>query len=170
MPVRGASRKPESLEGIERTLAEMGLSPALEVDVDRVGRSVLKHESRGALSARLKYDKITYREPGTRHEESEVEFEIGGAEDHDAAPRAPRVSDYYNFLRDFMNQCRDAALLNEIGWIINAKYFAGLIRLGLDREIHPSYALSACRPHRGPCAAGCRAARNWAAQARPTQR
>jgi inorganic triphosphatase YgiF len=135
MPVRSAASRPESLERIERTLAKMGLNPVLEVDVDRIGWSVQKGGSRGELIARLKYDKITYREPGARYGESEAEFEVAGAEEHDAAPRALRVGEYYNFLRDFMDQCRDAALLNEIGWVINAKYFAGMIRLGLHKEI-----------------------------------
>ena len=135
MSVRRVGRRPKSLERIDRTLSEMGLNPVLEVDVDRIGWSVLKGGSRGDLIARLKYDKITFREPGATHGESEVEFEVAGAEEHDAAPRALRVSEYYNFLRDFMDQCRDAVPMNEIGWEINAKYFAGLIKLGLHKRV-----------------------------------
>jgi inorganic triphosphatase YgiF len=137
--VKGAERRPESLERIERTLSKMGLHPVLEVDVDRIGWSVLKGGSRGELIARLKYDKISFRKPGDKHGESQVEFEVAGAEDHDAAPRALRVSEYYNFLRAFTDQCRDSVPMNKIGWEINAKYFTGLIKLGLEKRIPDWY-------------------------------
>ena len=137
--IRRAQRKPESLESIERTLSEMGLHPALEVDVDRIGWSVLKGGPRGELIARVKYDKISFRKPGDRQGESQVEFEVAGAEDHDAAPHALRVSEYYNFLRSFTDQCRNTVPMNKIGWEINAKYFAGLIKLGLQKKIPDWY-------------------------------
>ena len=133
--VRKAKSQPESLEHIERTLSDMGLNPILEVDVARIGWSVLKEGARGDLVARLKYDKISFCKPGDRHGESQVEFEVAGAEDHHAAPRSLRVSEYYNFLRAFTDQCREFVPMNRIGWEINAKYFAGLIKLGLQNRI-----------------------------------
>ncbi len=139
MSVTRAGRRPQTLKRIDRTLSEMGLKPVLEVDVDRIGWSVQKGRPRGDLIARLKYDKITYRGPGAAYGESDVEFEVAGAEDHDAAPRALRVSEYYNFLRAFMDQSRDAAPMSEIGWVINAKYFAGMIKLGLQKGVPPWY-------------------------------
>jgi hypothetical protein len=117
----------------------MGLHPVLEVDVDRVGWSVQKEGSRRELIARVKYDKITFRKPGGGHDKSHVEFEVAGAEDHDAAPRSLRVSEYYNFLRAFANQCRESVPMSKIGWEINAKYFTGLIQLGLNQEIPDWY-------------------------------
>jgi len=157
--VRKAERQPRSLESIERTLSDMGLRPVLEVDVDRVGWSVLKGGSRGDLVARLKYDKITYCKPGDRHGESQVEFEVADAEDHDAAPRSLRVSEYYNFLRAFTDQCRESVPMNKIGWEINAKYFAGLIKLGPHKGMPDWYGTlrtqAASEPmRRGPPADG----------------
>jgi adenylate cyclase class IV len=131
--------RPESLKRIEKTLSEMGLKPTLEVDVDRVGWSVLKAGTRGELIARLKYDNISFRAPGDKRGESGVEFEVAGAEDHDAAPRALRSGEYYTFLRAFTDQCRESARMNKIGWEINAKYFSGLIKLGLHHTVPDWY-------------------------------
>lgn len=137
--VKKPKKQPESLERIEKTLSDMGLKPVLEVDVDRVGWSVLKQGARGELIARLKYDKITFRAPGDKRGESEVEFEVAGAEDHDAAPQALRSGEYYSFLRAFTDQCRESARMNRIGWEINAKYFAGMIKLGLHHQVPEWY-------------------------------
>jgi inorganic triphosphatase YgiF len=130
-----AERQPKSLAYVERMLSDMDLKPVLEVYVDRIGWSVLKGGPRGDLVARLKYDEISFRKPGDSHGESQVEFEVAGAEDHHAAPRSLRVSEYYNFLRAFTDQCRESVPMNRIGWEINAKYFAGLIKLRLHNEI-----------------------------------
>jgi adenylate cyclase class IV len=138
-PVEIPKTRPESLKRIEKILADMGLKAALEVDVDRVSWSVLKRDERSELIARLKYDKITFRAPTSKRGESEVEFEVAGAEDHDAAPSALRRDEYYTFLRAFTDQCRETARMNKIGWQINAKYFAGMIKLGLQHEVPDWY-------------------------------
>jgi adenylate cyclase class IV len=137
--VKTPKRRPGSLERIEKVLSDIGLRPALEVEVDRVGWSVLKGGARGELIARLKYDKITFRAPGDKRSEVGVEFEVAGAEDHEAAPRALRSGEYYTFLRAFTDQCRESARMSKIGWEINAKYFAGMIKLGLQHEIPDWY-------------------------------
>lgn len=136
---KNPKRRPESLVRIERVLADMRLKPVLEVDIDRVGWSVSKNRERGELIARLKYDKIAFRAPGGKREEIGVEFELAGAEDHDSAPRALRRSEYYTFLRAFTDQCRESARMSKIGWEINAKYFAGMIKLGLQHEVPDWY-------------------------------
>jgi hypothetical protein len=64
---------------------------------------------------------------------------VAGAEDHDAAPRALRRSEYYTFIRAFTDQCRESARIPKIGWEINAKYFAGMIGLGLQHEVPDWY-------------------------------
>lgn len=142
----GPKKHPGSLDRIAKPLAAMGLRPVLEVGVDRVAWSVLKAGAqkapkgvRGELIARLKYDKITFYRPGDKHGQAEVQFEVAGAEDHEAAPRILRRGEYYTFLRAFTTQCRKSAETAKIGWEINAKYFEGMIKLGLHRELPDWY-------------------------------
>lgn len=139
--MKKSKKKPSSLDRIGKTLEGMGFKPALEVDISRVSWSVWKggdqrnpRSTRGELIARLKYDEITFRRPGEKRGEQDVEFEVAGVEDHEGAPRILR-RDYYAFLYAFTAQCRESADMKNIGWQVNAKYFEGLVKLGLHYEL-----------------------------------
>lgn len=144
---------PERMDQAETVLARMGLHRSLETSIVRtawVVERVLTDAAPGSPAqaehvAKLKYDRVTYRVPGSEDRAGgpvrdpdrqrpplrDVEFEVTGVEDETAAPQSLQHDSYHSFLALFVEACAHVATDRQADQRISAKYFNGLVRLGV---------------------------------------
>ncbi len=139
--IRGLSRveAPADFGHLRESLVESGLQESLEVDVSRSSWIVDRASGIDVFSvpdfrnriAKVKYDRVTYRHPGTSNPLSHFEFEVTGVEDEDAAPNSLRRDSFQAFLGDFVEVCADRTNGGLVDRRTSAKYFYGLTELGI---------------------------------------
>ncbi|GAA3559648.1 CYTH domain-containing protein [Kribbella ginsengisoli] len=130
---------PDTLDAL---LEAAGFVPALDIEVVRTSwvvekipvDSVSTLRPIGERVTKLKYDRVKYSIPGKPQSAINArEFEVTGVEQHDASPTSLLRDSYQTFLALFVEQC--AHLTGEdVEQRINAKYFSGLLVLGLVKS------------------------------------
>jgi adenylate cyclase class IV len=142
IPLRRDAPRLESLDAVERTLGAAGIVPSLRVTINRTAWTIEKGEADKASNltplgervAKLKYDRITFRKPGDSIAASAQEFEVTGVEQDDASPPVLLADAYQTFLAAFVENCVYATGgKGGVDQRINAKYFSGLISLGIRK-------------------------------------
>lgn len=130
------------LLNIEAALRALGLRRVLEIDIVRlpwlVSRIDQQRKWRSESTnhvAKVKYDHITYRRPGdAQNILRDVEFEVAGVEDESAGLKEAQISAYETFLGQFVEACIHASSDGKAIKRISAKYFHGMLGLGIVGE------------------------------------
>ncbi len=131
----------ESLDTVQAALQKVGLTPSLHISLSRTAWAVEKASALptsglaplGERVAKLKYDKVTCHPPGETRSVTTREFEVTGVEQDDTSPAVLLNEAYQTFLASFVEACARNTSGN-VDQRINAKYFNGLIALGLVKE------------------------------------
>ncbi len=129
-------------DSLDELLLAAGFIPALDIEVTRTSW-VVEKVTAGSSSplrpigdrvAKLKYDRVRYADPARRRQSVQVrEFEVTGVEQHDESPTILLRESYQSFLALFTEMC--VHLTGEgVEQKTNAKYFAGLLAVGLVRS------------------------------------
>ncbi len=154
-----AQGDPGGMAEVEGVLARMGLQRSLETSIVRtawVVERLVPDPAPGSPVpaehvAKLKYDRVSYRNPGAperrrrlgaaaalaasadrrRSSVADVEFEVTGVEDDTAAPSSLQQDSYHSFLGLFVEACAHVAGDRQADQRISAKYFNGLAKLGV---------------------------------------
>lgn len=139
--IRAASERP-SLASIEATLVSLRMQRVLDVDIVRLPWLVSRVDpQRGWRSdhashiAKVKYDQIIYHRPGDDDNVvRDVEFEVAGVEDEGAGLLEAEIAAYETFLNQFAEACAHASANGNAIKHISAKYFHGMLGLGIVKQ------------------------------------
>jgi adenylate cyclase class IV len=140
-PITGDIR---GVDEAQNFLSGAGFHPMLEVEVERVPwivERIDESSSYGAAPhhvAKLKYDQITMRDPDNRgHIIHATEFEATGVESDSASPQGRNRLGYEAFVPAFEEACGYHTLGKKTEHILFAKYFQGMIELGIAKSDPP---------------------------------
>jgi adenylate cyclase class IV len=121
-----------------------GFHPMLEVQVERIPWIVERIDESGSHVAaphhvaKLKYDQITMRDPDRReHVIHTTEFEATGFESNSASPQGRNRLGYEAFVPAFEEACGYHTSGKKAEHILFAKYFQGMIELGIAKSDPP---------------------------------
>lgn len=121
-----------------------GFHPMLEVQVERIPWIVERIDESGSHAAaphhvaKLKYDEITMRDPDHRdHVIHTTEFEATGFESNSASPQGRNRLGYEAFVPAFEEACGYHTSGKKAEHILFAKYFQGMIELGIAKSDPP---------------------------------
>src|ERR1019366_6903748 len=140
-PITGDIR---GVDEAQNFLSGAGFHPMLEVEVERVPwivERIDESSSYGAAPhhvAKLKYDQITMRDPDNRgHIIHATEFEATGVESDSASPQGRNRLGYEAFVPAFEEACGYHTSGKKTEHILFAKYFQGMIELGIAKSDPP---------------------------------
>jgi adenylate cyclase class IV len=130
------------LMNIEATLQDLGLRRVLEVDIVRLPWRVSRIDPQRSWRsenanhvAKVKYDQISYRRPGDEANVlRNVEFEVAGVGDQNAGLQEAQLEAYETFVSQFYEACAHASSDGRAVKEIYAKYFHGMLGLGIVDE------------------------------------
>jgi adenylate cyclase class IV len=130
------------LTKIETTLQNLGLRRVLEVDIVRLPWRVSRIDPQKSWRsenanhvAKVKYDQISYRRPGDEANVlRNVEFEVAGVGDQNAGLQEAQLAAYETFVSQFYEACAHASSDGRAVKEIYAKYFHGMLGLGIVDE------------------------------------
>jgi adenylate cyclase class IV len=137
-----ASGEQADLANIETTLQNLGLRRVLEVDIVRLPWRVSRVDPQRSWRsenanhvAKVKYDQVSYRRPGDEANVlRDVEFEVAGVGDQSVGLQEAQLAAYQTFVSQFHEACvfhsSDGDAIKEI----YAKYFRGILGLGIVDE------------------------------------
>jgi adenylate cyclase class IV len=131
-----------TLADIEVALQHLGLRRVLEVDIARLPWLVSRVDPQKGWRreeanhvAKVKYDQITFRRPGDRvNIVRAVEFEVAGVEDESSGLHETQLNAYETFLNQFAEACAHSSSDGKVVRRVNAKYFHGMLGLGIASE------------------------------------
>lgn len=130
------------LTNVEATLQKLGLQRVLEVDIVRLPWLVSRIDPQRSWRsenanhvAKVKYDQISYRRPSDEANVlRNVEFEVAGVGDPSAGLQEAQLEAYETFVSQFYEACAHASSDGRAIKEIYAKYFHGILGLGIVDE------------------------------------